>query len=70
MAPKRHSAGFTFFQEMPTSAVSDALIQIKKAFFALRFRNCLAQLKKLYIAHLLDHLLGLFTKWVVGVILL
>ena len=39
------SAGFTFFQEMPASATKDALIPIKKAFFALRFRICLARLR-------------------------
>ena len=62
------SAGFTFFQEMPTSAVNDALIPVK-AFFALHYRIRLAQLKYLYVAHVLNHLLGLFTKWVVGIIL-
>ena len=36
------SAGFTLFQEVPASAVDDALILVKKAFFALHFRNCLA----------------------------
>ena len=64
------TAGFTFFQEVSASAINDALIPVKKAFFALRFRICLAQLKKLYIAHVLNHLLGLFTEWVVGIILL
>ena len=39
------SAFFTFFQEMPASAIDDALIPVKKAFFALRLRICLAQLK-------------------------
>ena len=36
------SAGLILFQEMPASAVNDALIPEKKAFFALHFRNCLA----------------------------
>ena len=35
------SAGLILSQEMPTSAVNDALIQGKKAFWALHFRNCL-----------------------------
>ena len=39
------SAGFTFFQEMPTSAVNDDMIPVKKAFFALHFGNRLAYLK-------------------------
>ena len=39
------SAGLILFQEMPASAVDDASIPVKKAFFALHFRNCLAQLK-------------------------
>ena len=39
------SAGFTFFQELPASAINDASISVKKAFFALHFRICLAQLK-------------------------
>ena len=64
------SAGFTFFQEMPASSIDDALTPVQKAFFALRFRICFEQLKWLYIAHVLDHLIGLFTKWVVGIILL
>ena len=34
-----------FSQEMPTSVINDALIPVKKAFWALYFRNCLAQLK-------------------------
>ena len=42
---KDASAGFTFFQEVPVSAINDALVPLKKAFFALHFRNCLAQLK-------------------------
>ena len=41
---KDASAGFTFFQEVPVSAINDALVPVKKAFFALHFRNCLAQL--------------------------
>ena len=64
------SPGFTLFLEMPASAVDDALIPAKKAFFALRFRNCLAQLKWLCVARVLNHLLGLFTKCVADVILL
>ena len=64
------SAGFTFLQEMPASAIDDALTPVQKAFFALRFRICLEQLKQLYIAHVLSHFLGLLTKWVVGFILL
>ena len=36
------SAGFTFSQEMSTSAINYALIPIKKAFFALHLRNCFA----------------------------
>ena len=55
------SAGFVFSQEMPASAINDALIP--KAFFALLVRICLAQLKQLYIAHVLNQLLGLFTKY-------
>ena len=39
------SAGLFFSHEMPASAVDGALIPVKKAFFALRFRVCLAQLK-------------------------
>ena len=39
------SAGFTFFQEMPASAIDDALTPVQKAFFALRFRIYLKQLK-------------------------
>ena len=49
------SAGFTFFQEMPTSAV-------KKAFFALQFRICLAQLKQLCIAHVTESSSLIFHK--------
>ena len=64
------SAGFTFFQEMPASAIDDALTPVQQAFFALRFRICLEQLKQLYITHVLNHLLGFFTKWDVGIILL
>ena len=58
------STGFTFFQEVPASATDDALTPAQQALFALRFRICLEQLKQLYIAHVLNHLLGLFTKWV------
>ena len=36
------SAGLILSQEMPTRAVDDALIPVKKAFWALHFRNCLA----------------------------
>ena len=32
------SAGFTFFQEMPASAIDNALTPVQKAFFAFRFR--------------------------------
>ena len=39
------SAGLILFQEMPASAVDDVLIPARKAFFALHFRICLAQLK-------------------------
>ena len=39
------SAGFTFYHEMPTSAINYSLIPIKKAFCALHFWNCFAQLK-------------------------
>ena len=39
------SAGLNLSQEMPTSAVNDALITIKKEFFALHIRTCLAELK-------------------------
>ena len=41
------SAGLTFFQEMPTSATDDALIPVKKAFFALCFRICLARITQI-----------------------
>ena len=64
------SAGFTFFQEMPASAIEDALTPIQQALFALRFRVCLEQFKQLYIAHVLNHFLGLLTKLVVGIVLL
>ena len=37
----------------------DALIPVKKAFFASCFKMCLAQLKQLYIAHVLKHLVGI-----------
>ena len=36
------SAGLILSQEMPASAVNDALIPVKKAFSTLPFRNCLA----------------------------
>ena len=36
------SAGLILSQEMPATAVNDALIPIKKPFFALHFENCLA----------------------------
>ena len=36
------SAGLILSQELPASAVKDALMPVKKAFFALHFRNCLA----------------------------
>ena len=36
------SAGLILSQEMPASAVDDALIPVKKALFALHFRNCVA----------------------------
>ena len=62
------SVGFTFFQEMPASAIDDALTQVQKALFALRFRSCLEQFKQLHIAPVLNHLLGLFTKWVAGIV--
>ena len=41
------SAGLVLSQEMPASAVDDALtlIPVKKAFFALHFKHCLAYLK-------------------------
>ena len=39
------SIGFIFFPEMPASAIDDALTPVQKAFFALRFRICLEQLK-------------------------
>ena len=37
---------------------NDALIPVKQAFFELQLKNCLTQLKELYIAHVLNHLLG------------
>ena len=64
------STGFTFFEEMPASAIDYALTPVEQALFALRFRICLEQLKQLYIANFPNHLLGLFTKWVVGIVLL
>ena len=39
------STGFTFFQEMPASAIDDALTPAQKAFFALCFKICLEQFK-------------------------
>ena len=57
---KDTSAGLILCKEMPASAVNDALIPVKKAFFALHFRNCFAQLIWLYTAHVLNHLLWLF----------
>ena len=36
--------------------------QYNKTLFALRFRFCLEQFKQLYIAHVLNHFLGLLTK--------
>ena len=38
-------AGFTFFEEMSTSALDNSLIPIKKAFWALHVENCFAKLK-------------------------
>ena len=46
----RPSAGFTFFQVIPASAIDDALTPVQQAFFALRIRICLEQFKWLYIA--------------------
>ena len=63
-------AGFTFFQEMSTSAIDNSLIPIKKAFWALHFWNCFASPGQLYIAHFTNHRFQFVTGWVVGVILL
>ena len=59
---KATSTGLILSQEMPVSAVNDALIPVKKAFFALRFRVCLEQFKQLYLANVLNHFLGLLTN--------
>ena len=48
-------AGFAFNQEVSTSAIDYSLIPIMKAFWALHFRNCFAQLEQLYIAHFMNH---------------
>ena len=48
-------AGFTFSQEMSTSAIDYSLIPMKKAFWALYFWNCFALLERLYIAHVTNH---------------
>ena len=56
------SVGFTFFQEMPASAIDNAFAQIWEAYFALRFTVCLEQFKQFYIAHIPNHFLGLLTK--------
>ena len=64
---KDTSAGFIFFQEMPASAINDALIPVKKAFFALHFSIVSHNSNSSHIAHVLNHFLGLFTKWVVGI---
>ena len=63
-------AGFTFFQEMSTSAIDHYLIPTKKAFWALHFWNCFAQLEQLHIAQFTNHLFRSVTEWVVDVILL
>ena len=47
MAPRLASL---FLQEMPASAIDDALTPLQQTFFSLRFRIFLEQLKKLYIA--------------------
>ena len=39
------STGLIVSQEMPASAMNDALIPVKKAFFALHLWICVAQLK-------------------------
>ena len=40
--PSADTSAGCISQEMPTSAVDDALIPVKKAFWALHFRSCLA----------------------------
>ena len=46
---KDTSVGFTFFQEMPASAINDALTPRRWALFALRLRVRLEQFKQLYV---------------------
>ena len=64
------SVGCTFFQEMPASAIDDALTPVQKAFFALRLRVRLEQFKQLHVVHVLNHFLWHHTGRVVGYILL
>ena len=59
------SAGFIFSQEMSTSAINHSLIPIKKALWTLHFGN-----EQFYIAHVTNHLLWFFSKWVVSITLL
>ena len=63
-------AGFTFFQEMSTSAIENSLIPMKKACWALHFWNCFAQLEQLYIAHFTNHRIRMVAEWVADVTLL
>ena len=51
---------------MPACAIDDALTPVEQAFFALRLRICLEQLKEFYVAHVLNHFLGRRTERVVG----
>ena len=55
---------------MPASAIDYALALVQQALFALRYRICIEQLEQLYIAHVLNHFLGLLAKWVVCFVLL
>ena len=42
-------------QKVAASTIDDAFTPVEEALCALRFRNCLAQFKQLYITHVLDH---------------
>ena len=63
-------AGFAFNQEMSAKAIDHSPIPIKKAFWALHFWNCFAQLELLYIDHFTNQRFRIVTEWVVDVILL
>ena len=64
------SIGFTFFQEMPASAIDTAFTPVRQAFFALRLGVRLEQFKQLYVAHVLSHFLWRRTERVVSFVLL